>query len=130
MSCMCFITVTCMCTFLLYMCVLLLLQALFCIVNPRRACAARVTVLGLSMCLSVCLSTLILALQATRRPMSYTNGFRSTSAGIIKRRFPCNGCVREIWRENKRKSQYDNDYSLTAALLQRPLARCFDDRGF
>ena len=48
------------------------------VINPRRACAARVTVLGLSVCLSVCLSTLILALQATRRPMSYTNGFRST----------------------------------------------------
>ena len=26
------------------------------IINPRRACAARVTVLGLSVCLSVCLS--------------------------------------------------------------------------
>ena len=33
-------------------------------------------------------------------------------------------------RENKRKSQFANEYSLTAALLQRPLARCFDDRGF
>ena len=52
--------------------------------------------------------------------MSYTNGFRSTRAGILKRRFSCNGCVRERWRENKRKSQYDNEYSLTAA---RPLAR-------
>ena len=26
------------------------------VINPRRACAARVTVLGLSVCLSVCLS--------------------------------------------------------------------------
>ena len=42
-------------------------------INPRRACAARVTVLGLcvclsvclSICLSVCLSVSILALQAT-----------------------------------------------------------------
>ena len=32
--------------------------------------------------------------------------------------------------KNKRKSQYANEYSLTAALLQRPLAGCFDDRGF
>ena len=32
------------------------------IINPRRACAARVTV-----CLSVCLSATILALQVTRR---------------------------------------------------------------
>ena len=29
-------------------------------------------------CLSVCLLTLILAPQATRRPMSNTNGFRTT----------------------------------------------------
>ena len=49
-------------------------------INPWRACSARVTVLGLCVCLSVCLSTPILALQATRRPMSYTNGFRSTRA--------------------------------------------------
>ena len=27
-----------------------------CVINPQRACAARVTVLGLSFCLSVCLS--------------------------------------------------------------------------
>ena len=27
-----------------------------CIINPRRACAARVTVLGLCVCVSVCVS--------------------------------------------------------------------------
>ena len=43
-------------------------------INPRRAGAARVTVVGLSVCLSVCVSTLILALQATRRPISDTSG--------------------------------------------------------
>ena len=32
------------------------------IFNPRRACVARVTVLGLCVCVSVCLSALILAL--------------------------------------------------------------------
>ena len=41
------------------------------IINPRRACTARVTVLGLSVCvyacLSVCLSTFTLELQATKR---------------------------------------------------------------
>ena len=41
------------------------------IINPRRACAARVTVVVLCVCLSVCLSvclfTTILGLQATRR---------------------------------------------------------------
>ena len=48
--------------------------------DPRRACAARVTVVGLCVCLSVCLSTTILALQATRRLMSDTNSFSATRA--------------------------------------------------
>ena len=51
-------------------------------INPRRACAARVTVLGLSVRpsvrLSVCLS--VTTLRATRRPKSDTNGFSATLA--------------------------------------------------
>ena len=43
------------------------------IINPRRACALRVTVVVLCVCLSVCLSTTILGLQATRRLMSDTS---------------------------------------------------------
>ena len=50
------------------------------IINPRRACAARVTVVGLCVCLFVCLSTTILALQATRRLMSDTNSFSAIRA--------------------------------------------------
>ena len=50
------------------------------IINPRRACAARVTVVVLCVCLSVCLSTTILGLQATRRLMSETNIFSATRA--------------------------------------------------
>ena len=50
------------------------------LISPRRACAARVTVVGLSVCLFVCLSTTILALQATRRLMSDTNSFSATRA--------------------------------------------------
>ena len=54
------------------------------LVNPRRACAVRVTVVGLCVCLSVCLfvclSTTILTLQATRRLMSDTNSFSATRA--------------------------------------------------
>ena len=49
-------------------------------INPRRACAARVTVLGLSFCLSVCLLPRFLPLCATRRPISDTNGFSATLA--------------------------------------------------
>ena len=62
---------------------------------PRRACAARVTVVGLS----VCVCTLILALQATRRPISGTSGFKTTRVWKIKGRFSWNDCVREICRE-------------------------------
>ena len=45
-------------------------QRICTIINPRRECAAGVTVVVLS----VCLSARVLALQATRRPMSGTNG--------------------------------------------------------
>ena len=52
------------------------------IVNPQRACAARVTVVVLSFCLSVCLSVCLLPrflpLRATRRPISDTNWFSAT----------------------------------------------------
>ena len=41
------------------------------LIKPRRACAARVV---LSFCRSVFLSARVLALHATRRPMSGTNG--------------------------------------------------------
>ena len=53
-------------------------------INPRRDCAARVTVLGLSFCLSVCLLPRFLPLRATRRPISDTYGFRATLALFLK----------------------------------------------
>ena len=52
-------------------------------INPRRACAARVTVV----CLCVRLSTTILAPRDTRRLMSDTNRFSATRAGKIMWRF-------------------------------------------
>ena len=73
-----------------------------------------------SVCVSVCLSTAILALQATRRPMSNTNVFRTTQTWKIKGRFSWNDCVREICRENKRKSQYAYSHLLPST---NPLAR-------
>ena len=51
------------------------------VINPRRACAARVTVVVLCVC--VCVSTTILGLQATRRLMSDTSSFGATRAGKI-----------------------------------------------
>ena len=44
---------------------------------------------------AVCLSTHILELQATRRPISDTNGCRSTRARNVKERLCWNDCVRE-----------------------------------
>ena len=64
--------------------VMLVLYILFSLVNPRRACAARVTVLGLCVCLSVYLSVCLLPRflppRATNRPKSDTNGFSATLA--------------------------------------------------
>ena len=74
------------------------------IINPRRACAARVTVLGLSVCLSV-RRLANLAVQGTGRPMTATNHFRVARSLILIGRFSRNDCVREIWREDKLKSQ-------------------------
>ena len=58
------------------------------IINPRRACAARVTVVVLSFCLSVCLSVCLLPrflpLRTTRWPISDTNGFSATLALFLK----------------------------------------------
>ena len=50
------------------------------VINPRRACAARVTIVVLCVCVCVCLSPLILALQAPNRLMSDNNGSSTTSA--------------------------------------------------
>ena len=50
------------------------------LINPRRACAAKVTVVSLCVCLFVCLSRIILPLQATRRLMSDINSFSATRA--------------------------------------------------
>ena len=59
------------------------------IIHPRRACAARVTVVVLCVCVSVCVcvSTTILGPRATMRLMSDTNRFSATRAGKIMWRF-------------------------------------------
>jgi len=69
-------------------------------INPQRACAARVTVLGLCVfvCLSVCLSPPILALQGPSRLISDTNGSSATRAQKVMWQFCLNGGIREIWR--------------------------------
>ena len=69
--------------------------------NPRRACAAKVTVLGLCVCVCFCLSPLILALQGPSRLISNTNGSGATRARKLMWRFCLNGGVREIWRSKQ-----------------------------
>ena len=55
------------------------------IINPRGACAVRITVLGLSVSQSVSASTIILGTTSTRRPISDTNGFTSSRVILLKR---------------------------------------------
>ena len=55
------------------------------VVNPRRACAARVTVLGLCVC--VCVRGSILASRAITLQTRNTSDFSVTWAAKIKRRF-------------------------------------------
>ena len=58
------------------------------IINPRRACAARVTVVVLSVCLYVCLSEhAILAVRAVRSITKDAIVLRVRFAAILKRRF-------------------------------------------
>jgi len=69
-----------------------------CLVNPWCACAVRVTVLGLCVCVSVCLSPVILALQGPSQLISDTNGSSATRARKVMWRFCLKGGIREIWR--------------------------------
>ena len=79
--------------------------------NLRRACAAKVTVFGLS----VCLSTTILRLQATRRLMSDTNSFSANNMAILLKRL-------RYSVKNKRKS-------IMSTGLLRPGLACSAHRG-
>ena len=58
------------------------------LINPRRACAARVTVLGLSFCLSLCLSAhAILAVRTTKSITKDTIVLSVRFEAILKWRF-------------------------------------------
>ena len=62
-----------------------LLAYIIIIINPRRACAARVTVVVLLFCLSVCYHVFCrYGQQDLRRPISDTNGFSATLALFFK----------------------------------------------
>ena len=69
------------------------------VVNPQHACAARVTVVVLCVCLSTCLSVrlyrLILALQASDWLMSNTNGSSATSAQKLMWQFRLKDAIQD-----------------------------------
>ena len=67
------------------------------LIHPRRACAARVTVVVLSFRPSVCLLPRFLPLRATRRPISDTNGFSATLALFSKWYFFCKNAAFESY---------------------------------
>ena len=64
-----------------------------------RACAARVTILGL--CVSVCFSVAILTLEATTQPISDTNRFRTNKSPFLNRL-----CSRDLENISKKPILY------------------------
>ena len=68
------------------------------LVNPRRTCAVRVTVLGLSFRPYVCLLPRFLPPRATRQQNSDTNSFISTLAWFYNRDFHRSAV---LWHENQ-----------------------------
>ena len=83
------------------------------IINPRRACAARVTVLALCVCLCVCLSVTALAATAfvsacnQRHLRHYFRLFLDFNSWIFEKAFRS--------KVMARKSQYANELELTAS---------------
>ena len=73
-------------------------------------------------CLSVRLLPRFQRLRATTQRNSDTNGFIAKLASF------CDFRITTAFRSYGEKANMLM-YSLTVALLQRPLARCFDDRG-
>ena len=98
------------------------------VINPRRACAARVTVLGLCVCVCVCvcLSPLILALQGPSRLISDTNGSSATShkgstayvAILLKRRCSRDMALKQATKPPTSTDRYRLRLSGTLAVLR------------
>ena len=95
------------------------------LINPRRACAARVTVLGLCVCLSVCLSVCYHVF-CHRAQQCAQQDIPAASAGH-EQSFKNGVFFKNAWFRS-----YGVIYlpRQRPALLQRPLASFSDDRGF
>ena len=77
------------------------------IINPWRTCAARVTVLGLCVC--VCLSVPTIQPQCTTgRPKSNTSGLSATWAWFLKRQF----FFQKLWHDTEVKRPIANETQL------------------
>ena len=95
-----------------------LLQLYLTLVNPRRACAARVTVLG-SVCLSVCLLSHISPMERLFVLKTLSRTQRATKVKKIYGDFPETTAFKSYTAKHERKSQYANFYDLPAVSFLR-----------
>ena len=88
------------------------LELAICVINPRRACAARVTVLGsvcVSVCLSVCLSVKShLTYGASVRPENAVTYSAGNGGQKICGDLPETTAFKSYAAKHERKSQYAN----------------------
>ena len=92
-----------------------------CILNPRRTCAARVTVLSVCVCVSVSVSTL------APTSLVYICTWKIRCAKFYFSLF-LDFIVRKLLREKANMLMSTCLPQQCPVLLQRPLAQCFDDR--
>ena len=96
-----------------------------CFINPRRACAARVTVLGHpSVRPSVCLLPRFLPLRATRRPKAIPTGSVPHWLDFKNGDFRKSTAFKSYGVKTKRTSQYANKHD-----LPRPDSARFEHGG-
>ena len=100
-------------------------DAILCIINPRRACAARVTVLGLSfrpsVCLSVCLSVCYHVFCTTRNKAAKKRYQRvQYHTGLILKmaHFRKSTAFKSYGVKTKRTSQYANEHGSDSARFE------------
>ena len=87
------------------------------IINPRRACAATVTVVGFSVCLSVCLSHLTYG--ASVRPENAVTYSAGNEGQKICGDLPETTAFKSYAAKHERKSQYANYFDLPDVSILR-----------
>ena len=90
------------------------------VINPRRACAARVTVVGFSVCLSVCLSVKShLTYGAYVRPENAVTYSAGNEGQKICGDLPETTAFKSYTAKHERKSQYANFSDIPAVSFLR-----------